>query len=142
MGDDLRDCASMNLRKTARLIAQFYDQRLKPGGIRITQFSLLVTLGYLAPVSITNLAGQMGIDRTTLSRNLRLLEREGLIEGVPGDDARVRMLSLTQKGQDAVRETKPYWNIAQTEFLEKFGKKRWKKLRSELTEVTKIISPG
>jgi DNA-binding MarR family transcriptional regulator len=142
MKNDLSACACMNLRKTARLIAQYYDQRVRPSGLRITQFTLLYTLGLLAPVSVSKLADNMGMDRTTLTRNLGLLEKDGLIERQPGEDARVRMLSLTEKGETSVRETRPYWEIAQKDFLKNFGARRWNNLRGELAEVTKIVEPG
>jgi len=141
MKNDLSACACMNLRKTARLIAQFYDRRLQPSGLRTTQFTLLVTLGCHAPVSVTNLAEHLGMDRTTLTRNLRLLGREGLIHEQKGEDARVRMLCLTKKAQALITKTRPFWEKAQSEFLEKFGKRRWRKLHGELIGVTNILAP-
>ncbi len=141
MSNALEACACMNIRKTARLIAQFYDQRLQPSGLRTTQFTLLATLGHLAPVTITNLAEHMGMDRTTLTRNIRLLEQKGLIEGRPAEDARVRMLSLTQEGKISIDETRPYWEVAQSAFLDKFGRRRWQNLRGELSEVSRIMVP-
>lgn len=130
----------MNLRKTARLIAQFYDQRLQPGGLRNTQFTLLVVLDHLSPVSIKNLADHMGMDRTTLTRNLRLLERDNYITAQPGKDARVRMISATGKARVAIKETRPYWQKAQGEFLQKFGEKRWTEMREDLTEISRIVT--
>ena len=138
--DALSACACMNLRKTARLIAQFYDRRLLPGGLRNTQFTLLAMIGHLAPVSITDLASHMGMDRTTLTRNLRLLERDGYIAVQPGQDARVRMISLTGQGQDIMEETRPYWQQAQSEFLEKFGRDRWIRMREDLADISKIVT--
>jgi len=136
----LGECACMNLRKTARLIAQFYDQRLQPGGLRNTQFTLLVVLDHLSPVSIKNLADHMGMDRTTLTRNLRLLERDNYITAQPGKDARVRMISTTEKARVAIKETRPYWQKAQGEFLQKFGEKRWTEMREDLTEISRIVT--
>ncbi len=134
------ECACMNLRKTARLIAQFYDQRLQPGGLRNTQFTLLVVLDHLSPVSIKNLADHMGMDRTTLTRNLRLLERDNYITACPGKDARVRMISLTEKARAAINETRPYWQQAQAEFLQKFGEERWADMREGLTDISRIVT--
>lgn len=142
MSNELANCACMNLRRTARLIAQFYDQRLQPAGMRTSQFTLLVAVDRLAPVSITHLADQLGMDRTTLTRNIRLLERDGFVEGRPGEDARVRMLSLTRTGAKMIREVRPYWEIAQTDFLKKFGKRRWSNLQNELSDVTKLVASG
>ncbi len=140
MPSDLSECACMNLRKTARVIAQFYNQRLQPGGLRNTQFTLLVVVDHLSPVSITHLADHMGMDRTTLTRNLRLLERDGYIAAQKGKDARVRMISLTEQGRAVIEETRPYWQKAQTEFLQKFGEDRWSDMRDKLTEISKIMT--
>ena len=142
MNDELNACACLNLRKTARLIAQFYDQRLQPSGLRTTQFSLLAMLEELGPISISHLANRMGMSRTTLTRNIRLLERDGLTKGTPDkDDARIRMLSLTKKGARAVEATLPYWKKAQADFLKQYGKRRWQNLFGELVEANKILAP-
>lgn len=140
MNNDLGACAAMNLRKATRMIAQFYDQRLQPSGLRTTQFTMLASLERYGPVAITKLADKMGMDRTTLTRNIRLLERDGLVAGQAGEDARVRMLSLSKKGMIALRETRPYWEIAQSEFLKKFGKRRWQNLRGELNAISQILT--
>jgi len=133
-------CACMNLRKTTRLIAQFYDQRLLPGGLKNTQFTLLVVLRQQAPVSVSHLADLLGMDRTTLTRNVRVLKKVGLIDEQPGTDARVRMLALTQKGEDAITEAAPYWTQAQTEFLNRFGEGRWQILQQELADINYVVS--
>lgn len=142
MNNDPKTCACMNIRKAARLIAQYYDQRLQPTGLRNTQFSLLATLKTLAPVPVTRLAAHMGMDRTTLTRNLKHLERSGLIRSQPGDDARVRMLGLTEAGVEMIEEARPYWEAAQSAFLEKFGQDRWESLRGELTGVNDVVTPA
>ena len=139
MANDLKDCACMNLRKAARLIAQYYDQRLQPSGLRNTQFTLLVTIGHFTPISVSLLAKRMSTDRTTLTRNVRVLERDGLLASQPCKDARVRALILTKQGQNAIDETRPYWEVAQTKFLQKFGKKRWALLKRELDALVDVI---
>jgi len=137
---DFDACACMNLRKTTRLIAQFYDQRLQQGGLKNTQFTLLVVLRQHAPVSVTRLADLLGMDRTTLTRNVRVLAKDGLIEERTGDDARVRLLVLTQKGDSAIAEAAPFWRQAQTDFLQKFGKDRWQVLKQELADINYVVS--
>ena len=134
------DCACMNLRKAGRLMAQFYDQRLQPSGLRTTQFTLLATLQNLAPVSITNLSDHMGMDRTTLTRNVKPLEKDKLIASQAGEDARVRLLVLTARGETALSEARPYWESAQSDFLKRFGLDRWGALRGELTDINGVVS--
>lgn len=139
MSDDFDACACMNLRKTTRLIAQFYDQRLQKAGLKNTQFTLLVVLRQHAPVSITRLADLLGMDRTTLTRNVRVLKKEGLIHEEPGEDARVRLLTLSEKGKDTITSAAPYWREAQSAFLKEFGADRWQVLKQELAGINSII---
>ncbi|MGI9409832.1 MAG: MarR family winged helix-turn-helix transcriptional regulator [Hyphomicrobiaceae bacterium] len=140
MSENYGECACMNLRRTARLIAQFYDQKLQPGGLRNTQFTLLVTLRHQGPIAITQLADLLGLDRTTLTRNIRLLQKDGLISQQSGRDARVRLLSLSKKGETAIVSAAPHWKKAQAEFLKKFGKERWQLLRAELSEINTTLT--
>ena len=140
MPQEFDTCAAMNLRRTARLIGQFFDQRLQPGGLRNTQFSLLVMLRALEPLSITDLAERLGMDRTTLTRNVKVLQKDGLITESVSKDARVRLLVLTEKGHVAIDEHAPLWQQAQADFLEMFGEDRWASLRSELLAINSEIS--
>ena len=140
MSQDFGMCACMNLRRTARLIAQFYDQELQPGGLRNTQFTLLATLRHQGPIALSRLADLLGLDRTTLTRNVRPLQKAGLIGEQPAQDARVRLLSLTKKGEAAIASATPYWKKAQSEFLKKFGKERWQFLRGELSDINLALT--
>lgn len=139
MSDDFDACACMNLKKTTRLIAQFYDQRLQKAGLKNTQFTLLVVLRGHAPVSVTRLAELLGMDRTTLTRNVRVLKKEGLVGEEPGEDARVRLLTLSEKGEEAITAAAPYWKEAQSDFLKQFGADRWQVLKQELAGVNSVI---
>ncbi len=121
-------------------MAQFYDQQLQPSGLRTTQFSLLVTLKRLSPVPISRLADHMGMDRTTLTRNIRRLEKDGLLRTQPGEDARVRLLVLTEEGRQAIEAAQPYWNGAQSAFLKSFGQDRWSSLHGELSDVNHAVA--
>src|SRR4051812_38930012 len=88
-------CTCFNLRKAARAVTQLYDEVMRPTGLRATQFSLLSVVWIAGRISITALAEAAVMDRTTLKRNLELLERAGLVRIQPGEDARVREVSLT-----------------------------------------------
>ena len=118
------NCACFNARRTARLVTQHYDRALKPSGIPATQFSLLAMLGGIAGdqgVPLTSLASSLGMDRTTLTRNLSLVERKGWIETLPGEDRRERLVRLTATGRDKLNETMPYWQQAQQEIVALLG---------------------
>ncbi|MBF2006109.1 MAG: MarR family transcriptional regulator [Chlorogloeopsis fritschii C42_A2020_084] len=87
------DCTCDRLRKLTRRVTQIYDWHLQPSGLRITQFSLLATLGAAKSVSVTELAEALGMDRTTLIRNLRPLERSGYLTVDAGSDRRSQKLN-------------------------------------------------
>lgn len=132
-------CACFNVRKAARAITQLYDDALRPSGLRATQFTLLVHLGGRGPTSVGELADHTVTDRTTLTRNLAILEERGLVEIRPGDDARVRLVELTPAGHRAVAAAVPLWEHAQDALAERLGGERVARLRESLRAVT---APG
>src|SRR3984893_6554991 len=91
-------CASLNFRRTARAVTRLYDLALQKSGIRSTQFAILVGIAKKQPISIGSLGDTLGIDSTTLTRSLRLLENEGLIVISKRAAKRQRFLSVTDKG--------------------------------------------
>src|SRR5215831_11228066 len=90
-------CNCLALRQASRRVTQFYDQFLTAAGLRTTQFSILARLRRLGPTTISVLAADLVMDRTTLGRNLQPLEREGLVAVVKGrEDRRSREIRLTR----------------------------------------------
>jgi DNA-binding MarR family transcriptional regulator len=131
-----QQCNCLAIRQAARYLTQFYDQFLASSGLRTTQFSILAKLRGFGPLSINALAKELVMDRTTLGRNMLPLEREGLIEIVPGSsDRRTKELRLTEAGMARLRAASPGWNQAQSRFEEAFGRKRSSELRGLLREV-------
>jgi DNA-binding MarR family transcriptional regulator len=133
------DCTCLNLRKASRVITQLFDQVLQPSGILANQFTLLAALSVAQSVSITRLAQELVMDRTTLTRNLKPLEREGLIRIEPGQDQRVRVVSLTKKGRAALAKALPLWQQAQTKVIEELGQDRWQTLLSYLSDTVSLL---
>ncbi len=128
-----QDCNCFAVRKAARHVTQFYDQHLAPIGLRTSQFSMLAKLKRLGPMTINTLAADLGMDRTTLGRNILPLERDGLIAIKPGTaDRRVKELHLTAAGGEKVRAGVKLWAAAQTGFEAAFGSKRSLELRNLL----------
>lgn len=124
------DCLCLASRKAARTITRSYDAKLRPLGIRATQLSLLtLILGY-EKIGIGKLAEVSATERTTLSRNLALLEAAGLIALIPGDDARERVASLTRKGRAMVEKAIPLWREAQAAASVKLGREGANALRA------------
>ena len=125
-------CACFNVRRAGRQLTQQYDEALRPVGLRGTQFSLLAVLEARGGLSIGSLAQAMGMDRTTLTRNLRLLERDGLVASVAGNDRRYREIHLTGPGREKVAAALPLWHSAQERAVERLGPERFAALLAEL----------
>jgi DNA-binding MarR family transcriptional regulator len=139
---DCPNCACFNLRKAARAVTQLYDNMLRPTRLRATQFSLLVATSLFGPISVTRLAEMGVIDRTTLTRNFKPLEKRGLIEVMSGKDRRTRVVSLTGRGREALRKALPLWKKAQASVVKELGQDRWKSLQANLREVVSVASKG
>ena len=101
-------CTCANLRKAVRAVSQLYDDAFRPIGLKATQFGLLVATGTLSPITINRLADANVMDRTTLTRNLRPLERQGLLRIRSGKDRREREVSITKRGQALLTKGYPH----------------------------------
>jgi DNA-binding MarR family transcriptional regulator len=132
----LEECNCLAVRQAARHVTQFYDQFLAPTGLRTTQFSILAKLRRKGPMTINALATDLVVDRTTLGRTIRPLERDGLIAVVKGSlDRRSKELHLTEAGAERFRAAVKAWAEAQTRFEAVFGGQRALALRALLREV-------
>ena len=114
-------CLCTNLRRAARGVSRHYDGALDGFGINVAQYSLLSNLKRLDQPSISTLAEAMGLDRSTLGRNVRVLEAEGLVALADGDDQRNRVVLLTEAGTQLLRAAHPAWEQAQIELVERLG---------------------
>ncbi|MEA3412353.1 MAG: MarR family winged helix-turn-helix transcriptional regulator [Pseudomonadota bacterium] len=135
------ECIGFSVRKAARVIAQVYDEVLAPTGLRGTQFSLLNALALSGGATIKQLAGRLVMDRTTLTRNLKPLHKERLIEIAPGADRRQRTVTLTASGRARLREALPLWEQAQTQVLSILGARRADRLRQDLGKLVEGARP-
>ena len=123
--DMVDDCACHKVRMAARAVTRAYDDALRPAGLRATQLAVLVAVGKDGAISITALARVMGMDRSTLTRNLGPLEKEGLVAvGLEGWH-RSRTLEITQKGRSRMRAAMPLWEGAQKSLKDKLGQANW-----------------
>ena len=132
------DCACFNVRKAARALTALYDRALAPAGLRATQGTLLVALARAGDIPVTRLAGILGMDRTTLTRNLEPLERARLVAIRPGPDRRVKLASITEAGRKALARAMPLWREAQRQVVEGAGGGRWDAVRRELGRITEL----
>ena len=115
-------CTCLRLRKAARRVSQIYDSYVEPHGLTITQFGLLAHLRALPGISVSTLAERLVMDPTTLTRNLKPLEKKGLVKfAVDPDDRRSRALHLTAGGRETLRAAKSGWAKAQRHVEEVLG---------------------
>jgi len=132
-------CTSLNLRKAARTVTQFYDDALRGSGLKSTQFSLLAAASLAGTAPISRLAEEMAMDRTTLTRNLKPLEAEGLLQIVAGADRRGRNVTVTPEGDALLQKAAPMWRDAQTRMIDKLGDERWGELLRHLQGVRRAL---
>jgi DNA-binding MarR family transcriptional regulator len=108
-----RSCVCTAIRRASRTITHHYDEALRDSGLRNTQFTLLATLVQTGPMPMTRLAAFLSLERTTLTRNLKSLLRDGLVESHAEKDGRVRKIAITAKGEAKARAAFPFWRKAQ-----------------------------
>ncbi len=110
-----RECVCLAARARARLLTRLFDDHLRPHGLRSTQFSVLAALAQTGPILLGDLADMLGLERTTLTRGVAILEDRGLVETVPAADARTRPLRITRAGGARLARALPAWQRAQQE---------------------------
>jgi DNA-binding MarR family transcriptional regulator len=122
---DISACASclcLASRQAARAITSAYDRRLRPHGIRTTQFTILAMLMLRGSTALGELAKGLGLERTTLTRNLALLESKGWVTIRPGEtDSRARIIAVTKAGRSLVHATYPDWRKVQQRVSDSIG---------------------
>ncbi len=135
-------CACFKLRKASRAVTQYYDVALEECGLKVTQLTLLVALSLAGPVAVGTLAEELVMDRTTLTRNVELLVRDGLAEVIPAKDRRVKLLQSTEKGRSILAKAIPLWEDAQNGLVSRLGKQNWTDLSHKLAAITTMAVMG
>jgi len=120
----VRECAVTNFRQVARAVTAHFDRQLRPVGLRATQLNLLMAIEARTGGTITDLAAVMAMDRTTLTRNLKLLRDRSLVVK--------ERIALTRRGRRAAAAALPLWAEAQHQIVEGLGDRRWARLLGEL----------
>lgn len=129
-------CICGNLRRASRLVTKVYDTCFQSIGIKVTQYTLLLAVQRLGPVTITKLAEEVILERTTCTRNLKILEDKSLIHFQQGPDKRMKHIVLTPQGIEKIKEALPLWQEAQEIMFLKIGKK---KSLTFIDDITRII---
>ena len=137
-----RSCAVFNLRRAARAVTSRYEEEMRSLGLKATQFSLLVATALRGPINVSQLAELMVMDRTTLTRNLKPLQKQGLLQVVPGKDRRTRAVTLTRGGEAILEQALPLWEKAQRELVEGLGQQRFVGLLGDLQQTVDVARNG
>ena len=131
----VESCACTRLRTAARLITRAYDEALRPSGINASQLAILAAIDVGDATSIVTLAKRLDVDRTTLSRNLKPLEKMNLIRLGPEGWKRSKTMHVTAEGQRRLATAAGLWEHAQAGFLDRFGKAQWKRVETDLKAI-------
>ena len=134
-----RACYCINLRRSANVVSAIYDRYLKSTGLTINQYSLLVNIQRLNLCSVSQLATQVNLERTTLVRMLKPLFEKKWIEDLSKNGERNRKIQLTMHGEKILLEAKYYWQLAQNEIEGKIGKQKVEILMDILNELEEMV---
>jgi DNA-binding MarR family transcriptional regulator len=137
-GMSVGSCTCGQLRKAARAVTLLYDNAFKSSGLLGTQLGVLHLIYKSKSIRILRLAEELGMDRTTLTRNLSVLERRGFIKISSGKDHRTRVVTITHKGHNAIAKAIPLWNEVQDKIRQQLGENVWHELIENLTQVVKV----
>ncbi|MEK8051251.1 MarR family winged helix-turn-helix transcriptional regulator [Ideonella sp. DXS22W] len=135
-------CSNFRLRQADRVVSRFYDSHLLPRtGLKTSQYSLLSHIAALAPVQPAVLAQHMGLEPSTLTRNLQPLVAQGWVQVGPGHDARSRAIVLTDAGLAKRQDARRAWKAAQLAFNARIGAERVAQLHALLDDCMRLMGP-
>ncbi len=137
----MQNCTCFNLRKATRAVTQLFDEALKPCGLFATQFTLLAAISSRENVAITELSKALVMDRTTLTRNLKPLQKLGWVEVLQGEDKRTKTLSLTRSGKNVLKKAMIHWKKVQRQVVKTLGNSNWEVLLDNLSSTVKKLNP-
>jgi len=133
-------CTCMHVRKASRAVTQYFDRFMAECGLTNSQFTMMIALTLMGKPTLTQMAEALGMDRTTLSRNLKPLLDEGMVEPVDGPDKRAKQIAISQKGKTALVKAIPMWEEAQESFVQRMGQGNWKELIKKLSATVVVAS--
>ena len=128
----VENCVCFNLRRVTRAVTQFYDSEMRRHGIRPTQGTILSSLQAKHSWNMAELSDWLGMDRTTLVRNLRPLQRDGLVQISGGGRGNRVEMAITAKGRKQIEKLTPAWKSAQSAAVRTLGQQRWSAILSDL----------
>lgn len=132
-------CNCLNIRRASQAITEVYDEFLAPSNLKIGQFSLLKHINELEPVSVSDLARIIRLDRTTLVRNLKPLEEKGLVTDIASKGTRNRQLKLTDNGFETYKLAEQLWEKAQSFLVEYLGENNIDTFTALLSKIEALV---
>ncbi len=133
-------CTCFKLRKLTRAMSRLYDQHMATVGLKTTQYSVLANAARAA-LPVAELADILGLERTTLTRNLKPLLEAGWVELKPGSDSRQRIVTITGPGREMLKLAYVAWRRAQTEFENLMGREAVHALHRQLETTMTRLTP-
>lgn len=135
-----KQCCCFSMRKVSRAVTQHFDRHLEKVGIRATQFTLLAALASTKASTLTQIAESLVMDRTTLTRNLKPLEKMGFITTVTPVDKRSKAYTLTEEGRGILDRATPHWQEAQNSIVNSLSEERYQEIQRELNQMLSVTS--
>jgi DNA-binding MarR family transcriptional regulator len=132
-------CMCGNFRRTSRALTQFYEEELRPLGLRATQFTILQALSLAGEVSQGRLGEMLAMDSTSLTRTLAIMSRKGWVAEHRGEDRRERWIRLSGAGELKLKRVLPMWEKVQSRLRRKLGQKAWRSLLDLTHQVTELV---
>ena len=120
----LSSCYCKNIRRLSNNITKYYNEYLKDTGLTLNQYSIMSSIHKIEPATVTDIANEVGLERTTIVRDLKPLIKNGLVEDISEKGKRNKMIQLTNKGIEMHNNAEPYWNEAQEKIFNLLGPER------------------
>lgn len=132
-------CACTRVRTAARLMTRAYDEALRPSGLTAAQLAILAAVDVGEATSIAQLSKRLAMDRTTLSRNLKPLEKAGWIQLGAEGWKRSKTVHVTTEGRQRLTRATALWETAQASFLKRFGRAAWMRMERDLQAISALF---
>jgi len=134
------ECMAYNLKKATRAVQNLFDNAYKSLGLEGTQYTVLAHIFVAGPITLSKLANMMSVDRTTLGRNLKPLEKKGLIDIKTGDDRRAKLINLTDSGREVLAQAQPIWKETHEQIKNLLGVENWSSIVTNLKGLTSKLN--
>jgi DNA-binding MarR family transcriptional regulator len=130
-------CIGVRVRMLNRIVTRIYDELLRTHGIKFSQMNILTVVALRGPIQPAEVVRILSIEKSTLSRNVRLMETNGWIESLPGDGGNTHLLRLTRQGRKLYKKAAPAWDDAQEKLTDLLGDRTTSAIRGAVDRLRK-----